>query len=45
MVKLERRWLLLPWVAWTSLSLIVSQMAVFYTPNKVRIRTSTYRTF
>ena len=45
MVKLERRWLLLPWVAWTSLSLIVSQMAVFYTPNKVSIRTSTYRTF
>ena len=45
MVKLERRWLLLPWVAWTSLSLIVSQMAVFYTPNKVSIKTSTYRTF
>ena len=35
-VKLEKRWLLLPWVAWTSLSLIVSQMAVFYAPNKVR---------
>merc|ERR1719348_2649810 len=33
-VKLEKRWLLLPWVAWTSLSLIVSQMAVFYAPNK-----------
>ena len=34
-VRLEKRWLLLPWMAWTTLSLIVSQMAVFYTPNKV----------
>lgn len=33
-VRLEKRWLLLPWMAWTTLSLIVSQMAVFYTPNK-----------
>ena len=36
-VKLEKRWLLLPWVAWNSLSLIMSQMAVFYAPNKVNI--------
>lgn len=36
-VRLEKRWLLLPWMAWTTLSLIVSQMAVFYTPNKVRL--------
>ena len=34
-VKLEKRWLLLPWVAWNSLSLIMSQMAVLYAPNKV----------
>ena len=34
-VKLEKRWLLLPWVSWNTLSLIVSQMAVFYAPNKV----------
>ena len=37
-VKLERRWLLLPWVAWTSLSLIVSQMMVFYAPHHNRVR-------
>jgi len=33
-VRLEKRWLLLPWMAWTTLSLIVSQLAVVYTPNK-----------
>ena len=36
-VKLERRWLLLPWVAWTALSLIVSQMMVFYAPHHNRV--------
>ena len=34
-VKLEKRWLLVPWISWNTLSLIVSQMAVFYAPNKV----------
>eukprot|EP00092_Neocalanus_flemingeri_P016681 GFUD01018044.1.p1 GENE.GFUD01018044.1~~GFUD01018044.1.p1 ORF type:complete len:293 (+),score=45.82 GFUD01018044.1:219-1097(+) len=33
-VKLEKRWLLVPWISWNTLSLIVSQMAVFYAPNK-----------
>jgi len=33
-VKLEKRWLLVPWVSWNTLSLTVSQMAVFYAPNK-----------
>ena len=36
-VKLERRWLLLPWISWNSLSLVVSQMAVFYAPNRVSL--------
>merc|ERR1711868_71219 len=39
-VKLERRWLLLPWVAWTSLTLIVSQMMVFYAPHHNRKMTA-----
>ena len=34
-VKLEKRWLLVPWISWNTLSLTVSQMAVFYAPNKV----------
>ena len=34
-VKLEKRWLLVPWITWNTLSLTVSQMAVFYAPNKV----------
>ena len=34
-VKLEKRWLLLPWVAWNTLSLIISQMAIFVVPSKV----------
>jgi len=33
-VKLERRWLLLPWVGWNSLTLVTNQMAVFLAPNK-----------
>jgi len=33
-VKLEKRWLLVPWISWNTLSLTVSQMAVFYAPNK-----------
>jgi len=33
-VKLEKRWLLVPWITWNTLSLTVSQMAVFYAPNK-----------
>jgi len=33
-VKLEKRWLLLPWVAWNTLSLIISQMAIFVVPSK-----------
>lgn len=33
-VKLEKRWLLMPWVAWNSLSLIISQMAIFVVPGK-----------
>jgi hypothetical protein len=35
--KLEKRWLLVPWILWNTLSLVVSQMAVFYAPNKVFI--------
>ena len=35
-VKLERRWLLLPWVGWNSLTLVTNQMAVFLAPNKVQ---------
>ena len=27
--------LLVPWISWNVLSLLVSQMAVFYAPNKV----------
>ena len=42
-VKLEKRWLLVPWISWNTLSLTVSQMAVFYAPNKVCIFTSRYR--
>ena len=34
--KLEKRWLLMPWVAWNTLSLIASQMAIFVVPNKVQ---------
>ena len=34
-VKLEKRWLLMPWVAWNTLSLIISQMAIFVVPGKV----------
>lgn len=33
-VKLEKRWLLMPWVAWNTLSLIISQMAIFVVPGK-----------
>lgn len=33
-VKLERRWLLVPWITWSSISLVVSQMAVLYAPNQ-----------
>lgn len=33
-VRLEQRWLLVPWISWNVLSLLVSQMAVFYAPNK-----------
>ena len=34
-VKLEKRWLLVPCISWTTLSLAVSKMTVFYAPNKV----------
>ena len=30
--------LLVPWISWNVLSLLVSQMAVFYAPNKVTAR-------
>jgi len=33
-VRLGQRWLLVPWISWNILSLLVSQMAVFYAPNK-----------
>lgn len=33
-VRLGQRWLLVPWISWNVLSLLVSQMAVFYAPNK-----------
>jgi len=33
-VRLGQRWLLVPWITWNVLSLLVSQMAVFYAPNK-----------
>ena len=38
-VKLEKRWLLMPWVAWNTLSLIISQMAIFVVPGKVETLT------
>jgi len=37
-LKMEKRWLLLPWIVWTALNLVVSQAVVLYAPDK---RTST----
>jgi len=33
-VRLGQRWLLVPWISWNVLSLLISQLAVFYAPNK-----------
>lgn len=35
-VKMEKKWLLLPWILWTALCLVISQAVVLYTPERTR---------
>jgi len=33
-VKMEKKWLLLPWIVWTALNLVISQAVVLYAPDR-----------